>query len=340
MNKSEVVEMDVIDSPKLAALGNKRGKRRRTRSIAASCVLLIFLACAVEAVLRIGFGLGNPVLIAPDSACSYTLKPDQDVFRFFVHTHINHYGMRSDDLPDLPGKGALRLLFVGDSITYGTTRVDQNAIFTELLHRELPAIVHRPVEVLNASAGAWAPDNELAFLQSRGIFHSGTVLLVLNNGDITQPQSTIDSVGDSLPVKRPATAIGELYTRYIRPRMGHLLTKADAGDNVISNSESTVRKNMADLDRIDELVRGQGAALVIVYIPFKRDIPDISRSSESTLKAWSVAHRVVMLDLTSAEASLSVNQITLDNGIHLNSMGHLLIARAIEQSWPQVIQVR
>jgi hypothetical protein len=26
------------------------------------------------------------------------LKPDQNVFRFFGHTRINHYGMRSDDI--------------------------------------------------------------------------------------------------------------------------------------------------------------------------------------------------------------------------------------------------
>jgi lysophospholipase L1-like esterase len=332
--------MDASDETKRAAQRGPQGKRRIARTVVTSCVLLITVVGAVEAALRFGVGLGNPVLIAPDPACSYILKPDQDVVRFFVRTHINHYGMRSDDVPASRKPGTLRLLFVGDSITYGTTRVDQKAIFTELLHRDLPAIVHRPVEVLNASASAWAPDNELAFLQSRGIFHSDIVLLVLNDGDLTQPRSTIEDVGDNLPMKRPATAVGELYARYIRPRMSHLLTKTDAGDNVALNSESVIRKNVADLDDIDELVRRQGATLVIVYIPFRRDIPDISRPSASTLKAWSEAHSVSMLDLTAVEAPDPSSQITLDNGIHFNSKGHLVIADAIERSWPEVIRIR
>jgi lysophospholipase L1-like esterase len=332
--------MDSSDGTKLAALRGPEGRGVIKRTVVILCILLIVLFGAVESALRFGLGLGNPILIAPDPDCSYILKPDQDVVRFFARTHINHYGMRSDDVPVSRKPGTLRLLFVGDSITYGTARVDQKAIFTELLHRDLPAIVHRPVEVLNASASAWAPDNELSFLQSRGIFHSDIILLVLNDGDLTQPRSTIEDVGDNLPIKRPATAMEELYTRFIRPRMSHLLTKTDAGDTVALNSESVIHKNLADLDSIDELVRGQGATVVIVYIPFRRDIPDISRPSASTLKAWSEARNVAMLDLTSAEAPEPSSQITLDNGVHFNSRGHLVIADAIERSWPEVVRVR
>ncbi|MGD0631323.1 MAG: hypothetical protein ABR987_18500, partial [Terracidiphilus sp.] len=158
-----------------AAMVSQQRKQGVARSVIGVMISLVLLTCIVEAALRFGLGLGNPVLITPDAACSYILKPDQDVRRFFARTYVNHYGMRSEDVPAVRPVGTLRLMFVGDSITYGTSRVDQQQLFTELVHRELPAIVHRPVEVLNASAGAWAPDNELAYIRSRGIFQSDIV---------------------------------------------------------------------------------------------------------------------------------------------------------------------
>jgi hypothetical protein len=312
--------------------------RRKLLRLASLALTTCGIGLAVcEAILRFGFGLGNPILIEPDAACAYILKPDQDVIRFSVHTHINHYGMRSDELPSQRAAGALRLLFVGDSITYGTTRVDQREIFTEILHRDLPGIVHRPVEVLNASAGAWAPENELAYLQSRGIFQSEIVLLVLNDGDLSQPRSTIAQVGDELPQHRPATAIGELYTRYIRPRLLRHASRQDAGDSANANAVEIVRENLADLDAMDRLVRDQGARLMLVYIPFRKDLPAASADSEALLKQWSGAHGVSMFDLSSAEAPYAVDAITLDGGIHLNATGHRIVAQAIERGWPELV---
>jgi hypothetical protein len=295
---------------------------------------------ALEALLRFGLGLGNPILIQPDTACSYILKPNQDVMRFFVHTHINRYGMRSDEIAANHTPRTLRLLFVGDSLTYGTTQVDQKAIFTEILHHDLPAIEHRPVEVLNASAGAWAPDNELAYVQSRGTFDSDIVLLVLNDGDLTQPRATTAEIGDGLLQKRPATAIGELYTRYIRPRLAHAAGRGDAGDSVSAHGGDVMRKNVADLDEFAALVSSHGARLILIYIPFRKDIPQESKESAAKLYTWSSAHQVAMADLTSAETPYTSSEITLDNGIHFNRQGHLVVARAIEQLWPELVKAR
>jgi hypothetical protein len=303
-------------------------------------MVFIVVLAACEAVLRFGFGLGNPILIEPDAACSYILKPDQDVIRFSAHTHINHDGMRADDLPAQRAPRALRLLFVGDSITYGTTRVDQREIFTEVLHRDLPALLHRPVEVLNASASAWAPDNELAYVRSRGSFQSDIVLLVLNDGDLSQPRSTLAQVGAELPQKRPATAIGELYSRYIRPRWLHRAEKQDAGDSADANAGKVVRENLADLDAMHALVTHAGARLMVVFIPFPKDLPAASATSEALLKKWCGTYGVAMFDLTSAEAPYAADTITLDHGIHLNATGHRVVAQAMERAWSGLVQDR
>jgi len=317
------------------ASNSQRGKRKRLVVILLAG--LVLAVAATEAVLRFVLGLGNPILIQADPSCAYILKPDQDVVRFFVHTHINHYGMRADEVAPARNAGTLRLLFVGDSLTYGTTQVDQANIFTERLHRDLPGIEHRPVEVLNASAGAWAPDNELEWVESRGIFDSDVVLFVLNDGDLTQPRATIADIGENLPQTRPTTAIGELYTRFIRAHIEHAFGMGDAGDAVNANAAGGMRHNLADLDRLNEIVPSRGARLVLVYVPFRRDVPEQSKGSAAALHAWSEAHKVKMLDLTATELPYSSEEITLDHGIHLNARGHLIVAKAIEQAWPELV---
>lgn len=314
-----------------------RRRRRSVRTLIGTVVLFLLLGGISEAILRFGLGLGNPVLIVPDPACKYILKPDQNIFRFFSHTRTNHYGMRSDPISPLHAPSSLRILFVGDSITYGTSQVDQSQIFTEILHRDLPSIVHRPVEVLNASAGAWAIDNELSYVRSRGIFESDLVLLVLNDGDVTQPRSTMAEVGDGLPHARPRTALGELYTRFIVPKFLHIVSRPDAGDSVSVNADGVIMRNLDDLNEFNELVRRQGAKLAIVYAPFRRDLPNLSSGAGLILKKWSASHQVPIFDLESAELSYSAQEITLDNGIHFSAKGNLVVAQEIEKLWPAVL---
>ena len=62
------------------------------RAIEFLAVLLV-LAAVSEAGLRFGLGLGNPVLIAPEDICGYTLMSNEGVFRFFSHMHVHHYAM-------------------------------------------------------------------------------------------------------------------------------------------------------------------------------------------------------------------------------------------------------
>ncbi len=309
-------------------------RRRNIRTTAAkSCLVLAGLLLCCEAALRFGLGLGNPILIAPDPYCSYVTRPNQNVFRFFVHTYINRYGMRSEEVSPTRPPGVVRVLFVGDSITYGTTHVDQRNLFTQIVQRGLAGILHRDVQVLNASTNGWAPDNELAWVQSRGIFQSNDVLLVLNDGDLTQPRATIAEAGDSLPQRRPLTAIGELFTRFIEPRFMAHLRRSDPGDAVIPN-DAVEHANLADMDRFLALVRSQQGRMILLYIPIRVDIPAVSAHAQSAYRQWSATNGVPMIDLTSALEPHSVEEICVYDHIHLNTAGNAVVGAEILHDWP------
>ena len=301
-----------------------------------TALALLATILAANFLLSAVFGLGHPVLVTPDSACGYILKPNQNVYRFFCHTRTDRYGMRSAPFSPIPAPGTLRIMFVGDSVTYGTSHVDQSRIFTQDIRRGLPAIVHRPVEVLDASASAWAPDNELSWVRSRGVFHSQLVLLVLNSGDLTQPRATISEVGEATTLNHPDSALGELWTRWLRRKLFHTAAGVDAGDSTSANAEATIRSNLADLAAFQSLVTTQGARFAIVYIPFRKEIPQPAAQSQAILHSWTAAHDVPLFDLTSAEAAEPTRAISLD-GDHFNTHGNLVVATAIESQWTKVL---
>ena len=92
--------------------------------------LTIALLVGAEIGLRWVLGLGYPLLLRPDPMYGYMPAPNQDLHRFFSHIHINAYGMRSEDIEANKPPGTRRILFVGDSVLFGTTLVDQQRIFT------------------------------------------------------------------------------------------------------------------------------------------------------------------------------------------------------------------
>ena len=313
-----------------AAAKTPRSRRWLRRIWISLAVAVLFLA-GLECLLRLVLGLGNPVLIAPDAACDYILKPNQKVHRFSADTETNRYGMRSADISEMPPPQTLRILFLGDSLTYGTSRVDQQQIFTETLHRDLPNVIHQPVEVLNASAGNWAIDNEFSWVRSRGIFHADVVLLVVNNADLTQPRATIAQFAQVMPEEQPSSALTEVYERWIRPRF------SPAEENRPAASDSTIEaNNLKDLTAIHQLVASQGGRFALVYLPFAQDVPGQSLAAETAFRNWATGDGVPFFDLTPDEASETPGSITLD-GKHLNARGHGLVAAVIERLWPELL---
>lgn len=310
------------------------------RRILLASLAALALIALTEIGLRTILGLGNPVLITPDPACDFTLKPDQNLRRFFCRTHINHEAMRSEEIAPSPTPGVERILFIGDSVTYGTTRVDQADLFTTRIGRELPQQIHHPVEVLNASASAWGIDNELGYLRSRGTFHAQLVVLVLNSGDLGQQRARIDEVGDALAREKPASALSELWTRYLKRKIfPRAIARNDAGTTANLNDEKEIRDNFERLDRLQSLVVRQHGQLAILYIPFWHDLATNNAPQRARLSAWAKGKAIPFLDVTEMETAHTAREITLDT-THLNATGHRLVAEELDQQLPALLAQR
>ena len=307
----------------------------RGRFVGYLCGFLFLAILITELSLRFVLGLGNPVLITADSATSYLLAPNQKIYRFFCHTRTNPYGMRSDNFLPQPAPGTERILFLGDSVTYGTSHVDQAKIFTEELHHLLPGKVQHPVEVLNASAGGWAIDNELGYLTSRGSFHASRIVLVLNDGDLLQSRADFNSAGEDTPNQRPLLAWIELWQRFLRPKFFHRGPKIDAGDSVNLAQDQMLNLNFAKIQAAENFAQQNHAVLSVLYIPFRKDIPEPNQQLKGKFFPWLASHHIAVIDTTEALGAYPIRQVTRD-GDHLTVFGNQIVAEQALAAWPSL----
>jgi hypothetical protein len=294
--------------------------------------ILIGLASAIlivmELSLRLVLGLGHPLLISPNPTYGYLPSPNQELHRFFSRIHINGSSMRSEEVEAHKPPGTKRILLVGDSVLFGTTYLDQSVIFSTRLQHDLGAAG----EVMNVSAGGWAPANELGFLKAKGTYDADLVVFLLNTKDLTQPFAPFVANAAN-PTRNPYTAIGELFERYIVPRLFARLAVADPGSIAEGDPaiEAETPKVLAALSEAHRIASDHGARFAVIYSPAVQE--DVRQYQEhwdkgvSMLSDWAKGENVPLLDMRQDYDAHRFSDVFLD-GIHLRPLGHELIEKA------------
>jgi len=256
------------------------------------------------------------------------------VHRFFQTIEINSFGMRSDQIARAKPPGERRILITGDSVTFGTTYVDQQLIFPSLIERDLRA-QGKPVRVLNASMAGWAPANELNDLKSRGTFNADLILVVLNTEDLAQPFSPFDSKVSG-PTRDPHSAISELVRRYALPVVFRSLEQHDPGSSLIPerNAAAIEPQVLAALDGMRRMASRSGARFGIVFSP-SHD-PAVAKDRQTwraltdVFRRWAQQNGIAVVDMAPEYAMHSPSDVYYD-GLHLRPLGHQLVAQAVEK---------
>lgn len=285
--------------------------------------IAVGLLAAVEVGARL-CGLGQPVLYEKTDY-GYRVVPGQQLRRFGHRVAYNDFGMRSEAAAPLPAPGMLRILCIGDSITFGSTSTDQELTYPYQLQAMLGQQGGNHYEVLNISAGGWAMENEEAWLAQHGLYGSHAVLLQVATHDIFQEKAGGEIVGQhpSFPASRPLFALQELATRYVLPRL------RDPGEILYHHDHADVERTMASLERIAQLVRGQGAELFVLFVEQPRGYePDdeLTRYGKARLREKTQALGVPLI-LTAEAIDEAGGQRAFFDGLHPNELGNRVLAQ-------------
>jgi hypothetical protein len=116
-------------------------------------VFLLLFTIAAEIALKQLSGLGRPVLFYAHPSYGYRMQPNQETWRFgAAHFKINNLGLRANgDWDSVPGN---RVLFLGDSVTYGGNHISNQHLFSELAVRGLAGFATG-----NAGIPNWGVEN-------------------------------------------------------------------------------------------------------------------------------------------------------------------------------------
>jgi lysophospholipase L1-like esterase len=291
---------------------------------------LLFIITVISAEFSAGMiGFGHPLLYKSSSA-GYELAPHQSANRFSKFTHINALGTRGPETTRFPASGVYRILVIGDSVANGGTRINDDQTWPMQLQKAL-AGMGRPVEVVNAAAGGWAVQNEAAWLHEHGTLGARLILLEINEKDLDQSfvgPELLDT-NTSFPSKTPSSALGELFTRYMMPRLGLRITSADPGSTASAFQEQNTAAVLDAVEAIRTLAEADGAELAIFYWDLRLPTPMEVVSARSRLFTYAAQHEITVI-----RPDLKKNYggtLFFRDDIHPNVAGNATIAQKLSE---------
>lgn len=303
--------------------------------------LLALVLATVEISLRM-LGMHRPVLYERTDF-GYRIRPGQDLTILGKRSFYNSMGLRSKEVSALPAAGRMRILCVGDSITNGGSRADQDETYPSFLSSLLEQD-GRDVEVLNISASGWALENELKWLQRFGTLGSQWVIQQVATHDLHQDFVTSDVVDSqaTFPSAHPGTALGYLFARFVKPRLNRLSSN-DPGVDAVSRESEDLRRSLAHLDAILALVRRAGASLMVVLVeqPEKHEPKDAyANAAKLALASWARENDVPLV-LTADRLSRGAgHEDNFRDVIHPNETGNRILAQCVFQELSRVQALR
>lgn len=296
----------------------------------ASVILLV----PAEISARFFLGLGDPMLFQTSPVYGYSPQPNQSVRRIGNKIFYNAQGLRSEPISTNPTPGTVRVLCIGDSITFGGVQTDQAETYPYQLQDILKRKTSRNFEVLNASAGGWAIENEEAYLRQQGIYRSQIVVLELGSHDLFQPKNNGEQVGHSVnyPVRKPLFALEEGFSRYLIPRYFPNLQPHEANLQA-TPSEKDLKRNIASFIRIANLVKARKAQLIVILVEQPSPLEPKNALGNYSKKLLANEARQLNIPYKNLQKDFQLaggNKLFRD-GLHPNSEGNKVMAIAVAE---------
>ncbi|MEG4206993.1 GDSL-type esterase/lipase family protein [Microcoleus sp. Pol7_A1] len=316
-------------------------------------VVLIILAvisglwAAIEVLLRVLLGFGNPLIYIADAECGYLLAPNQKVRRLGNRIEINEYSMRTGAIAPIPSPETLRVLLLGDSVANGGWWTHQTNTISEIMTRQLRLQVqnlasdaqfaskvnYSDFEVLNASANSWGPRNQLAYAKRFGVFGAKALVLLLNTDDLFASAPCGEVVGRdrSYPDRKPRSATLDLLSRYLLPAVPARQLAAPGAE-----TPDVVGCNLEAIRQIQKIAISANVRFLLAVTPKLGEFGDLGP------RDWEVKARERLAELVETEKITYIDFLPIFNcaaqlptlyrdSIHLSPQGNQLVSKTISR---------
>jgi lysophospholipase L1-like esterase len=282
--------------------------------VALGVIVVLGAVLAGEGVLR-WQELVDPPVFEANPHYGYLMQPNQVVSPRGRPFRINNAGFRGADFAWSKPNGTLRLVFLGDSITYGGGRIEDDALFVNRTATALAGGL-RPVEAVNLAAPGWGVQNIAAYVRLKGVPEADAVIWVLPAVDFRRPKTTMED--HDFPFRKPRSRL--LY-------VASAVRRDLRGLGAWPVREETLALNVEAFRRTLELVGDGGTPAVVVAVPMERGYGNL-HDALATFGAAAKALSVPFLDMGPVFERRRGERLFFD-GVHLSVQGHEVLASAI-----------
>ncbi|HEX2724107.1 MAG TPA: hypothetical protein VHM24_14410 [Gemmatimonadaceae bacterium] len=312
---------------KQAASANRFARHPLATAAGIVTALVIVLIIIAELMAR-SLGLGDPIIYETDPLYKYRPRANQTVHRLGgAVIHINDIGIRAND--DWGTDANRKVLFVGNSVTYGGSYVSNDDIFAI---RAVP----RTNGWVGGSGGVngWGVENMHALIVERRFNPAKVYVTVLLKSDFFRGTSPRRSV---FPTTRPRLALAEAVPHVVlraRERVRQLAPSLFVTHKKVSPAEmprALAERAVVRLKEMDEYLKGQGFVHLIYMSPTIGELKDLDDGEgiEINLLAAGIAFQRIQNRPEARAVPREMMDALYKDGYHLSKAGHELWATII-----------
>lgn len=259
-----------------------------------------------------------------------------------VTVHINAHGLRDDFHAFKKQDGTIRILMLGDSVTFAWGVEQEDSYSKELesmLAQDGLLQTGKKVEVINAGVGSYNTYQEMNYLKQKGLKYAPDIVVLLYVSNDIEPKKRAGSSDDSQAstaswVKKSIIGSWETVTRksylytYIKARMALHSHKKSEFNECSYDDDPGWLESEAALREMARIYRQEGISFLVFYCCM------IDDSHHKTLlplvRQTGQEENFQTIDLLPYFDGLDLQLITNSKfDPHPNAAGHRIIANAI-----------
>jgi lysophospholipase L1-like esterase len=270
----------------------------------------------------------NTSLFVRDNDLGWRMRPNAEVQWGDVTVRSNGKGLRGPELDYQKPPGVFRILYLGDSVTFGFLLEKYEYTFPFLVETLLESSTDREIETVNAGVGGYSPWQEHVYLVKEGIHYQPDLVVVsfvLN--DVTEKFQLVRFGGSDESYQLTQSYYSRLdyllarsglayqvrnFARKLKARrklgadlqLGAIKQQALNVETLMKNPEQenvkiSWRITLQNLQRIVDFCRQRDVPLLLVIFPFKVQLEDPTGLSapQRTLTDYAADNGIPFIDL-------------------------------------------
>jgi lysophospholipase L1-like esterase len=291
-------------------------------------ILILSPVAIAEWILRAA-GLGDPILYYVNPGYRYAQQPNQQkIRRHGAHVTIDSKGLRSTT--DWSKPADAKILFVGDSVTWAGTYIDDKETFADGVCTRLAAATGKRFTCGIAAANQYGTDNMAARIRYRDFNDESVLVVTLISNDTVRGLS--DAEGRfffTKPPHGPLKAIWEATT-YLMWRL-YAELRISGGAYRGENEAAVATRSLGNLFSAIRDTERPGRKVLLVLSPARLELGEKESAFTKNVKAQLALSGYDLLDLHGPMSQSGIPGLYYDD-IHLSVAGHRFYAERIAQA--------